>query len=314
MSAKAKRGVITILKILWQLDDQSPKLFFKLFDGQIQPMLMYGAEVWGLMADHNRIEKVHLYALKRLLNVSIFTPNTLVYGETGRYPLYVTAYSRCIKYWLDILDMQDDRLPLKAYKMLLRLHNKNKSNWVSKISETLYQYGFGYVWENQGVRNKKAFIKAFKQRLIDCYLQNWHSTLFLSERYCFYSSFKQYHGMTSELFDVKPVVIRKALIQFRLGVSSIKSHRLRYRAIDLQNLSCPFCPGTIENEYHFLFICPEYNDIRKQLIPNMFFNQSEEYKMINLMANLKCMTTLAIYVYKAFQVRGKKVEELKQRK
>ena len=32
-------------------------MFFKLFDTQIQSMLNYGSEVWGLDADHTRIEK-----------------------------------------------------------------------------------------------------------------------------------------------------------------------------------------------------------------------------------------------------------------
>ena len=63
-------------------------LIFKLFDSQIQPILTYGAEVWGLNADSHIIEKNQLFAMKRLLNVSIKTPNALVYGESDRYPPY----------------------------------------------------------------------------------------------------------------------------------------------------------------------------------------------------------------------------------
>ena len=86
MAIRAKKGVIGILKLLWTLAEQSPTLFFRLFDCQIQPMLTYGAEVWGIMADHSTIERVHLFAIKRLLNVSTRTPSTLVYGETGEIP------------------------------------------------------------------------------------------------------------------------------------------------------------------------------------------------------------------------------------
>ena len=35
MANRAKKGVVGILKLLWTLDDQSPKLFLKLFDCQI---------------------------------------------------------------------------------------------------------------------------------------------------------------------------------------------------------------------------------------------------------------------------------------
>ena len=60
-------------------------------------MLTYGAEIWGIMADHCTIERVHLFAINRLLNVSTRTPSALVYGKTGRYPLYVITYVKCIR-------------------------------------------------------------------------------------------------------------------------------------------------------------------------------------------------------------------------
>ena len=119
MSERARNGALGILRLLWRLGEQCPKLFFKLFDCQIQPMLTYGSEVWGIMADHSIIERVHLFAIKRFLNVSTRTPSALVYGETGRYPLYVNTYTRCIKYWLNLVRMPDNRLPSKSYKMLM---------------------------------------------------------------------------------------------------------------------------------------------------------------------------------------------------
>ena len=78
MAARAKIGVVNILKLLWSLGERSPSIFFKLFDVQIQPILNYGAEVWGLEADLKVFERIHLFALKRFLNVSSRTPNGMV--------------------------------------------------------------------------------------------------------------------------------------------------------------------------------------------------------------------------------------------
>ena len=64
MAARAKIGVVNILKLLWSLGERS-SIFFKLFDVQIQPILSYGAEVWGLEADLKVVERIHLFALKR---------------------------------------------------------------------------------------------------------------------------------------------------------------------------------------------------------------------------------------------------------
>ena len=79
------------------------------------------------------------------------TPTLLVYWETGRYPLYICSYRRCIQYWLSILRMQEDRISLKFDKMLYNMHCNNKNNWTSSVCFSSYRHGFGRVWENQGV-------------------------------------------------------------------------------------------------------------------------------------------------------------------
>ena len=154
MAQRAKKGVVGIFKLLRYLGERSPSIFFKLFDTQIQPMLSYGAEVWGLEADHTPIERIHLFAVKTFLNTSIRTPNVMVYGETGRYPLFVSTYVKCVKFCLRILKMSPHRLPYKAYKMLLYLHERNRRTWASSVCYVMYRYGFDEVWKNQGVGDK----------------------------------------------------------------------------------------------------------------------------------------------------------------
>ena len=99
MAACAKIGVVNILKLLWSLREKSALIFFKLFDVQIQPILNYGAEAWGLEADLKVVERIHLFALKRLLNVSSRTPNVMVYGETGRIVECKQPNSECYGVW-----------------------------------------------------------------------------------------------------------------------------------------------------------------------------------------------------------------------
>ena len=79
--------------------------------------------------------------------------------------------------------MTEDRIPFKAYKMLDILHCNDKYNWVSTVCYTFYRDGFGHVWEHQGVENVSHFPRAFKQRLIDCHLQDRKSSIMSSDRY-----------------------------------------------------------------------------------------------------------------------------------
>ena len=63
---KARKGVTDILRMLWRLGDFSAPIFFKMFDAQIKPMLLYGSEIWGLK-EYKSVEKVHTFALKKPL-------------------------------------------------------------------------------------------------------------------------------------------------------------------------------------------------------------------------------------------------------
>ena len=93
---KGKKNVMGIQKSTRRLSTIDPCLLWKFFDAQITPILAYAAEVWGL---HNtkQIEKVHTFAIRRFLNVPLHCSNKMIYGETGRYLLFITTYVKCIK-------------------------------------------------------------------------------------------------------------------------------------------------------------------------------------------------------------------------
>ena len=100
-------------------------IIFKIYDAQVLPILMYGSELWGFQ-QFAVIEKAHMFARKRFLNAGVQTPNKMIYGKLGRCPMFVTSAIRCIKYWLQIINLSDEKLPKKAYNMLLYLQNLGK--------------------------------------------------------------------------------------------------------------------------------------------------------------------------------------------
>ena len=155
--------------VLNKFEVQSINIFQKLFNSKLQPMLLYAAEIWGLDDDYcNQIEKTQLglFALKRFLGVGHRTPNAMIYGDTARYPLYINAYVRAIRYWVKSIIMYAKCLPYKAYLMLLHVDARGKNNWVTKVRLTLFRFGFGYVWQNNGVQAINVFVWCFKQILI----------------------------------------------------------------------------------------------------------------------------------------------------
>jgi hypothetical protein len=56
-----------------------------------------------LMTHKGMIERVHLIFLKTIFNLKSSTPSYMIYGESGRFPLYIKVYSRMITYWRKLL-------------------------------------------------------------------------------------------------------------------------------------------------------------------------------------------------------------------
>jgi hypothetical protein len=257
---KGKKAFLQVNRVFQKCNEMTANTFFKIFDTKIQPILLYSAEVWGLnILEH--IEKVHMLACKRFLGVPARTPNKMVYGDLGRYPLYVNSYVSCLRFWFKLLDMKFERLPYKAYQMLLELDRTGKKCWASKVREIFCLTGFNFVWLQQGVGDVKAFLIVFKQRLIDMFIQEWTGTIRDRNRYDIYRTFKTVFEKEKYILDMDTYCFRVAVTQLRFNVLPLNNNMHRYCESDHKKF-CPFCNDQNENEQHFLFTCPVFEDLR----------------------------------------------------
>ena len=63
--SRAKRALLCIVSKLYRIDCNSINVFLKIFDAQVQPIVLYGAEIWGLDSSSSVFDNVHLFGLKR---------------------------------------------------------------------------------------------------------------------------------------------------------------------------------------------------------------------------------------------------------
>ena len=134
---KGKNGVMEIQKAMRSLNSSDPMIFWKLFDSQTEPMLTYAAEVWGL-ENVGQIEKVQTFAMKRFLSLPMHSSNNRLYGETGRYPLFIRTAVKCIKYRIRLIRLPLSRLCRQTYDMLLI--QQGRINWVAKVQPKYSKY------------------------------------------------------------------------------------------------------------------------------------------------------------------------------
>ena len=80
-----------------------------LFDKIVQPILLYGCEVWGLSNTSN-IEKLHLRFCKYILKLRKNTPNFMIYGELGRYPIEINIKLRMVTFWAKMISSNENKI------------------------------------------------------------------------------------------------------------------------------------------------------------------------------------------------------------
>ena len=228
----------------------------------------------------------------------------MIFGDLGRYPMYVTTAVRCVKYWFRVINLPADRLPKQAYNMLMHLQGLGKKTWAYHVKLLLCNNGFGDVWLQQNVGDLSAFLCVFRQRLLNQFQQDWFASVSTSERFEIYSSIKPAF-VTEKYFDyVQLRCFREAYTRFRFGISPIFIHKLRYkRNILPHNLLCPVCKREIEDEMHILFVCDAYSDFRRDVA--CLANQTHVDDIDNVMSADDEITVLQIsrFLYRAFSKR-----------
>jgi len=123
---------------------------------------------------------------KRILCVKSSTCNMAIYGEMGRYPLYINKYTRIIQFWCKIIH-SDNIIIKKLYEDMFLSAN---DNWAKQVKLLLNSYGFTYVWINPDSVNLKTFRVLFQSSVLDNFKQAWWQNICNSGTLCTYKYLK----------------------------------------------------------------------------------------------------------------------------
>ena len=97
--------------------------------------------------------------------------------------------------------------------------------------------------------------------------------------------------------------IRIALTRLRLGSHHLNIERGRWHNIEYIDRKCCMC-NDIEDEFHFVLICPRFHEIRKKYLPYDLYNNPSMFKFIKFLNSndqLK-IRKLGIFLHYAFKI------------
>ena len=179
-----------------------------------------------------------------------------MYAELNSLPLKKDRLIRIMKFWLKILSMEENNPVKIVYNLLYQDATRiNQINWISLVKDTLFSYGFGFIWLQQSVTNPCKFLSEFKQRVQDIFTQNVEDEISKVSEHRLYQHI--YPSNCNEYLSIlKDRFMRTAMSKFRLGSHCFMVERGRWRRpkLEYNDRTCDTC-GIIEDEYHVTFEC-----------------------------------------------------------
>ena len=300
---RALRALAKLKYKMGQSFRKQPSITIKIFRSLIEPILLYASDWWGVMKmpNTNPIETLFLSFCKQLLGVQKQTTNTGVLLELGLVPMLLLAQKKAIKNWYRITTgEQCNALVVESHQGAL-LRNLS---WPVNVENLTSRIGLGQSFTDMD----PDIHSQVYQRQLDIFHQNAFADIKKADsKLRTYSKVKTEPGFEKYLDDVRYVKERIALTKLRLSNHILMIEKGRHLGIDKDLRFCPFCPGLVEDEKHFVTRCPQYRHLRTDLIRNAkniipsIQNHSDDMKFVYLLSQTPSL--VAKFVANATELR-----------
>ena len=180
-----------------------------------------------------------------------------------------------------------------------------KFNWADNIRDILCRYNFNDIWISQDIVDEDKFLFEFKQRVIDCFVNEAVAFFEDSPKCNFYRYIYDIHKLQFYLSRPVNYMHIPPICKYRIHAHSLKIETGRYLNIDRQERICDFCNDScIEDEFYFILKCKKYDDMRKKYIKPYYWKKASAFKLVQSLSvcNIKEQNNLGKFLYSAEKV------------
>ena len=278
---KSLRALFSLYSALSIHTDQTnSKLYLKLFDALIKPILLYGCEVWGthISQPNNTISKFVNKFYRILLGVPRHTSTAGIHMELGRFPIDTNVHEAMLKYWFRLISLPASRLVSHCYWSIF--NNPNVTDpWLNSIKNIIFNTGQCHLWSNQkdfvslGQKFSQKHVAYLSQNLKDQSIQLLSSKINEENKLHFFKNAKETLSISNHLTKIKSRESRSLISKLRLGVLPLEIERGRRKNVPKEQRFCKLCNSEqVENEPHFIFDCPALENYRSPFITDLSLN------------------------------------------
>ena len=283
-------------------------LALKVFNSQIKPILLYGAEVWAPYSlynydnwDSSETEKCHTQFLKRIMGCDIHSPNLMIRGELGINPLLTDIICRSISF---LKHLAINNASLSYQSLSYERLNNDENNLLRLIR--LYKPEMINSTENS---SKYKISKQCKEN----YQLIWDNKLKELPKAISYNLFKSSSNLEKYITVIPNQKHKIALCRLRVSSHNLMIEKGRHSRpkIEREERKCPYCKNVVEDECHFITNCPLYSVSRIELVQEIkktclhYHEMTDIQKFIFIMTNENpsIIKKLAKYVFSSMEKR-----------
>ena len=184
---------------------------------------------------------------------------------------------------------------------------KNNLTWSTTIKDTFSNVGQLELFLTNGIREKLPY-DLFFDRACDIFYQDAFAEIHRREsKLRTYAKLKTKIGLENYLLNISNIEDRISLTKIRLSNHKLNIEVGRHNKIPKHERFCPFCPTLIEDEMHFLLLCPAYSRIRVQLFEKLNIislqQRNQESLFVFLMTNWNITRSTANFLKTAIHIR-----------
>ena len=246
--------------------------------------------------------------LRLVLGVKQGTCIPMLLGESGVYPPSVLCHINVILYYIRLNNLPHGSV-LKS--VFLDVQNQRNycysNNWCSNAISLAHQYGLDIENFQFNLETKKYVKRVIKDKFVN----DWHDKLNSRPGLRFYKLFKHEFRCEPYLQNIKNKNCRKMFTRLRTNSHHLEIERGRYSNKNEIDRCCFEC-DVIENEFHFVMICPLYSDLRVDLFNEIivlfpFICQYSVYEQFIFLMGFddpKLHNIVSKFISNAFNVRS----------
>jgi hypothetical protein len=231
----------------------------KLQETMTVPVILTNCETWTLKkSDRAMLDKMEIWALKKLIGLPKTTPTPAVLFTTGTLMTSLRVDQRQLIYLRRLLCRNDDNWAKQTFFQL----EKMKTGWASHMKQLLEEYELNASWEDIGKKKEKqwknevtnAINKKQKERLLDsCFSKKGEKSK--TKNLISILQDESYIVNPQEHILTRPKIIAKALIMGRFRMlNCAKNFKNLYK-----DVNCKKCK-VMDDESHRINDCELWKD------------------------------------------------------